>query len=683
MKNSRHFAFSFFTVIMITCLVWVGPAAAKEKTKHTDNLLNALAQELGTGVESLEVLHEAVFSLPNIEGKYPTAKVRDTKTGNVHGITIDDKGRKVDKEAFLEEDLKKEKEKYGKLERALFNKLEKLNDDTEIDVDLWLDVPDEPLVMPTVEDFKNKGEFLIEMQMQTQEKEKRAKIKSYHEPVMKHLKNLNITIANADEFMPVVTASLNKKQIRDIANRQDIVRIYPSSVPSQNLDVSVPTVFHSASGWPSGFTGLNQLVAINEKSKIRFANPTNSYLRGSNKPDSCFVANDDHSMNVAGVVASTHPTYTGVAYNAKVYGAAHCRTDDDNSTVGDFTDIRKATQAAYDAGARVHNHSWNYKDRSYAPQGKLEAQAIYEDGFIRDYGVTIVHSAGNCEPDCYVNSPAIGYNVIAVGAFYDWDTVPWIDYDANGNIIGQDSSVYYSSYINPKSANGDREKPEVAAPGLYITTLTVTKNPDGTLIHKPTTVGGTSVAAPHVSAGAALLMERDSTLTNTLKYWPMAVKAILMATATNNVDNLEVLPYPSDSKDGAGGINLGAAYLVASDTGKWKVKTVTSSSFTSGYAMNLFKFSCSQGQRIRAVIAWDTPISYSNYPSQPGADLDLSVWNSDSDGRISYGYGSATMDNTYEIVDFTAEITGTCYVNVNKYRFNQDSAHLAAAWYAY
>lgn len=71
------------------------------------------------------------------------------------------------------------------------------------------------------------------------------------------------------------------------------------------------------------------------------------------------------------------------------------------------------------------------------------------------------------------------------------------------------------------------------------------------------------------------------------------------------------------------------------------------------------------GQKIRAVIAWNTTTSYIRYPSMPAIDLDLFVYTPGG----SLVASSASFDNTYEIVEFTAPETNYYYLTENQPSF--------------
>ena len=67
----------------------------------------------------------------------------------------------------------------------------------------------------------------------------------------------------------------------------------------------------------------------------------------------------------------------------------------------------------------------------------------------------------------------LGWNVITVGAIEDYDTLLWDD----------DEMAAWSSWADPQSTHGDREKPEVVAVGahrygeVYNLTMTTTSEP--------------------------------------------------------------------------------------------------------------------------------------------------------------------------------------------------------------
>jgi subtilisin family serine protease len=164
---------------------------------------------------------------------------------------------------------------------------------------------------------------------------------------------------------------------------------------------------------------------------------------------------------------------------------------------------------------------------------------VLVDYFV-NYARTVVKSAGNVDDTCdFEVTSGVGFNTITVGNYDDMGSCDWVD----------DAISPGSCWGDPYSPHGDRQKPEVAAPGTNITTLdeNVTETDTCVLLES----SGTSFSAPHVAGAAALLIARDLAY----KEWPELAKATLMATAFNNVEGGRRL----SEKDGAGGIDAAAA----------------------------------------------------------------------------------------------------------------------------
>jgi len=82
-------------------------------------------------------------------------------------------------------------------------------------------------------------------------------------------------------------------------------------------------------------------------------------------------------------------------------------------------------------------------------------------------------------------------------------------------------------------------------------------------------------------------------------------------------------------------------------------------------------------RRTRAVIVWDTDTNYDLYDEQPGADLDIAVLG--PTGTVVAT--SASLDNTYEIVDFLPAADGVYTLRITTSRCDMSPRYLAWAWW--
>ncbi len=200
------------------------------------------------------------------------------------------------------------------------------------------------------------------------------------------------------------------------------------------------------------------------------------------------------------------------------------------------------------------------------------------------------------------------------------------------------------------------------------------------LDNQPVDLGsGTSIASPQVAGLAALLFNRNPDLYDE----PEAMRAIVMASAMNNIEGPSGIPTGQELKDGAGGIDASLADTIAtlgySDVNQYPYPACASPCWWSNYIQNNhpgwpdhfppgsfrnYYFKASKGERIRVALSWDTTaISYD--VDELKTDLDLLIFDPDGQGPVQDGY-SASNDNNYELVDFVAQKTGEYNIQVYK-----------------
>lgn len=198
-----------------------------------------------------------------------------------------------------------------------------------------------------------------------------------------------------------------------------------------------------------------------------------------------------HGTQVAGVLAGYEPGgFQGVAPGARIMALKAIRS----TGSGDWFDIKDAILYAARNGADIINLSVG---------GLLAGSAkVFDSGasewlnrVAREYGVLIVLAADNNGPG--LSSGATLGNpsaVLAVGAYYSPDM--WLrDY---GWVVPRES-IWFFSGVGPRSDGS--YLPSVVAPGGSSATSPMWRDATGYA-----TAVGTSIATPHVSGVAALLM---------------------------------------------------------------------------------------------------------------------------------------------------------------------------------
>lgn len=233
-------------------------------------------------------------------------------------------------------------------------------------------------------------------------------------------------------------------------------------------------------------TGKGIIVAVID-SEVALAHPA---LKGRVVHRQNFTAElwgnpDAHGTAVAGIIASNHEEFPGMAPEATVYNYKVLATSP--ALHGDDFDGAVAIQQALEDGAHIANCSWGAGPASDGTS--REATACNEAWAL---GLVIVKSAGNRGPGSQtLTTPADADGVIVVGA-----------------TEREGTAVQGYSSRGPAEA---KIRPHLIAPGGIHNGVGITSCLVGGGFGD--CGAGTSFAAPHVSGMLALLLERDPNLT--------------------------------------------------------------------------------------------------------------------------------------------------------------------------
>ncbi|GAB4259907.1 S8 family serine peptidase [Thermincola ferriacetica] len=196
---------------------------------------------------------------------------------------------------------------------------------------------------------------------------------------------------------------------------------------------------------------------------------------------------NDHGTHVAGIIAANGYAQ-GVAPGAQIMALKVL----DSAGYGSWSSVSEAMIYAASHGAKVVNLSLGFKPDDYVG-GSVPAKLI--NTLTEEYGVAFVVAAGNDGPGLSsVTTPADADSAISVGAYTApemWET----DY---GWKVPAENLWFFSS-VGPRRDGA--MAPRVVAPGSVVSTVPMRKGEQYFISE------GTSMAAPHVAGGIALLQE--------------------------------------------------------------------------------------------------------------------------------------------------------------------------------
>ena len=631
--------------IVLTSLPRVTAQRENRPSADEQKLLQVAARREGLDASRLQVLKNTTVELPLTGRRVQTAKVLNTDNGQTLSASLDDQGQEVDFAALKAEEQRAYRARYGKLHPKLHKKVEEVRGDQKIKVTFWLN-PTEDLEAQDPRDgrtdlSREEVDALVARRMD----QVKAATSRATEGLTRALERAGHAVDRRGEGAPMVFATLPAGLVRQFSERADVQVAYlaQDEVYTDHMNIGGPSIKANAL-WDLGITGTGARIAIIEDSRVDFGNSCLSAANlGTRVPNDPNV--DDHATACAGIAASSHNKFTGIAPGAGIYSS-------NIVSYANFANIAAATDAAAQ-NADISNNSWGLDGCSY--DGSVNVWGRHADYIVRYIWDTVTASAGNngnCASKGYVNSVGSGFNTIAVG-----------NYDDSGTVESTDNVMWpTSSWEDPISLHGDREKPEVSAPGAKIKTTIMSP----TMSCDMDEIGsGTSFSAPAVAGLAADLMQVNPAL----RIFPESMKALILAGATDNVEGSARL----SEKDGAGGVNALTSYTsVVNNRYTWR--SVVAGSFDANGDIIVNMGWVNAGQRVKVALVWDSTPS-ADYVTDPlKADLDLYVV---GPGQFQ---GSASWDNSYEVVDFTPTVSGNFQIKVHKFRFEGFNEYLAVAW---
>ena len=413
-----------------------------------------------------------------------------------------------------------------------------------------------------------------------------------------------------------------------------------------------------------------------------------------------------HATLVAGIIAGLGPEVEPGKYSYLSIGIAPTATLRSNALAtaigekGEFSLDDKSLYSAYrDAfeQSTVVNSSWG--NDGVAPEN--DWISVMLDGFSRAYTQTIfVVASGNSGSGAnHVSAPARGYNNLSVGASGE----PF-DFTHTASLSSGGAGDFYNP-LTKETVVGVRAQVDIVAPGVNIAgplydaaSLSMTSY--------YSIESGTSVAAPQVAAGAALLQsfslaveqEGSAGWTETSRD-ARVIKAVLMASAehlenwsngataqtvsttlqlsfgtlTQTYENVLLTTQAVDWDQGAGGLDLESALnIYRFATGGWAYGAAEYEGMLSYWKIG----ELDQNEILRVALSWftntqlDTTLTDETLTAseeidyqmltESFADLNLELWLMDenNEGIAQLVAASRSRYNAVEYIDYTAQADG-------------------------
>lgn len=321
----------------------------------------------------------------------------------------------------------------------------------------------------------------------------------------------------------MVTAEVPAAALAALVSDPEVARIFPVRRRAIDSLDTTPATMGATAFYGGGFTGAGQSIALIDTG-VRTDHPAFAGKSISSRrfltygaTDACYADDsttsdlNGHGTHIAGILmsqgSSGYTNYLGVArglgtlYNYKAGYRVTSNSNCDGGARADDRDLVEALDAASTASIPVINLSFG---SALNPNEEEDYFAQVVDQISDVHDLFIAVAAGNLGSVANaVNSPAVAYNVVGVA---NWNT-------------GAGKLIQPSSSRGPTVSG--RWKPDIAAPGTSI--LSTAYNWDSTPATSDDFVlkTGTSMATPHVAAGAALI--RQAGITD-----PLQIKALIL-----------------------------------------------------------------------------------------------------------------------------------------------------------
>ena len=425
-----------------------------------------------------------------------------------------------------------------------------------------------------------------------------------------------------DGVTTVVTAMFGvvpNHKILEIAAYPRIMAMDVDHAGAPELDNHKVSLGLTTGFWPNSYDGGALDVGVLDTGVQQNHPALNSHPFESNAGT---TDSDGHGTGIAGIMASTNATYTGMVFGCDTISVSRAGANSTSMSGLNYL-VTGVTEKAENINYSFGNGLAN--DVDYSPFDQ------FFDGAIDTFNIMVSKSTGNSGwGTTRITHPAPAYNLLA-----------------SANMDDLNSQNRSTHRITTSSSRGPtlagRKKPDITAPG----TNSMTTNRVGTFSN----LGGTSSASPHTGGGIVLVRQLGATTT-------YGAKAVILNAADGWADNntettADDGPVPGSHWNktfGWGYLDLGEAYANGTDLFEDEIAAPV------GGVRNykLYKGHMFAGEK--ATLVWNRHVVHNGTqnPTQVEglSNLDLVVYNRQTNTAIETS--NSAIDNV-EQVDVAAD----------------------------
>ena len=219
MKISKRTVIGMLLVVLLAATVFVPSIGADSNVNQTksEKALEYVSQNHAVPKERLMIINEKEVNFPLTNRKIWSVNIFDPQAKEFYYIDLDEAGNITDMKAVKAQEYAKYREKYGKKEVELYEKLQKMNPDDIVEVGIWLS-PIVFLPFPEREISEQEYKEILDT--------KRIAYAEKEKPVLDKLKAKNINVRYASQYAPLIYAEVPVKLMAEVESISEVDGIY-------------------------------------------------------------------------------------------------------------------------------------------------------------------------------------------------------------------------------------------------------------------------------------------------------------------------------------------------------------------------------------------------------------------------------------------------------------------------